>query len=110
MEGETKSFFTPGPPVIEEQWVSEVGSGSAVLNAKIAPGNLATSYRVEYGSSEAYGQKSAELSLPAGTAPVTVSVPLSELPESSAFHARFVAENELSKLEGSLRWATIWCL
>jgi hypothetical protein len=37
--------------------------------------------------------------LPAGTAPVTVSVPLSELPESTAFHARFVAENELSKLE-----------
>ena len=46
VEGETKSFFTPGPPVIEEQWVSEVGSGSATLNAKIAPGNLATSYRV----------------------------------------------------------------
>jgi hypothetical protein len=56
VEGETKSFFTPGPPVIEEQWVSEVGSDSAVLNAKIAPGNLATKYRLEYGSTEAYGQ------------------------------------------------------
>jgi hypothetical protein len=100
VEGETKSFFTPGPPVIEEQWVTEVGSGSATLNARIAPGNLATKYRLEYGSSEAYGQKSAELSLPAGTAPVTVSVPLSELPESSVFHARFVAENALSELEG----------
>ena len=100
VEGETKSFFTPGPPAISEEQVSAVGRSGATLTAKIDPDNLPTRYRVQYGSSEAYGHESAPFTLPRGIAPVSVSVGLTGLAEGSGFHARFVAENEASELAG----------
>ena len=100
VEGETKSFFTPGPPAISEERVSAVGRNGATLSAKIDPDNLPTRYRVQYGSSEASGHESAPFTLPRGIAPVSVSVALTGLAEGSGFHARFVAENEATELAG----------
>ena len=55
------------------------------------PNRLATTYRVEYGTTVAYGSQTTGVSAGAGSSAVAVSVPLSGLTSSTTYHARLVA-------------------
>ena len=94
------AFTTSGPPAILEQYVSEVGFTSAVVNAELAPHGLATTYRVEYGASQAYGQDSGTLEIPPAAGTTHVSLTLTGLQPGAAVHFRFLAENAVSSLAG----------
>jgi NHL repeat len=93
--GATKSFTTPSPVTIEELFPSGVSTTSATANATINPGGAKTTYRVEYGTTEAYGKvvPVPDASAGAGTADLKVSQPLQGLKPATTYHFRFVAEN-----------------
>jgi hypothetical protein len=81
------------PPTVEEESVLDVAATSATLQAKIDPQGSETTYRFEYGTSEAYGS-----SIPApdglvgsGSAGVTLSAHPQDLLPRTAYHYRVVA-------------------
>ncbi len=81
------------PPAIEETSVLDVAATSATFQAKIDPQGNETTYRFEYGTSEAYGA-----SIPApdgivgeGSIGVAVSAHAQDLLPSTTYHYRVVA-------------------
>ncbi len=81
------------PPVVEEEAVSNVAGTSATLQAKIDPQGSETTYRFEYGTSEAYGSS---IPVPdgivgSGSAGVRVTAHPQDLSPSTEYHYRVVA-------------------
>jgi hypothetical protein len=66
--GAVKSFEPAGPPGISNEAVSEVNTDGARISGTINPNGGFTSYRIEYGTTEAYGK--------------SVPVPDAELPNN----------------------------
>jgi hypothetical protein len=93
--GATKSFTTPEPVRLGDTFASGVGTTSAVANATIDPGGAQTTYRVEYGTTPAYGKVAPvpDASAGSGTAGLQVSQALQGLKPDTTYHFRFVAEN-----------------
>jgi NHL repeat-containing protein len=93
--GATKSFTTPSPVEISDLFPSNVGTIGATVNATIDPGGAKTTYRVEYGMSEAYGEVAPvpDASAGSGTAELKVSQALQGLEPDTTYHFRFGAEN-----------------
>ncbi len=92
--GAPETFSTlPEPPAITGETSSDVGSTEAKLTAQIDPEGLPISYRVEYGTSEAYGSSTPEVSIPAAQSAAGVEVWLSGLEPGTPYHYRFVAMN-----------------
>ena len=92
--------LTIARPVVTEEGVSGVGSVVATAGGELDPGSLESCYRVEYGTSVAYGQSAPEVSrpevcVPAGAGPVAVGVDLSGLAPGTTYHFRIVARNAL---------------
>jgi hypothetical protein len=107
--GEAKSLdaqLTTGPaaPLVEEASVEAVGTNEATVTAKINPRGGQTTYHLEYGTTNAYGQSTAE-SAPFGFASDNgkhpVSVHIGGLAPGTAYHFRFVASNEISATNGA---------
>jgi hypothetical protein len=80
-------------PVVSNESSSNVGQTGATLSAQIEAGGEQTSYRLEYGTSEAYGSSTPEASLGDPTGPVGVQVHLTGLQSGATYHFRFVATN-----------------
>jgi hypothetical protein len=83
------------PPAVELSSLSDRTAGSVGLNGKVTPFGQQTVYRFEYGATTAYGSS---VPVPAGAAgkgyvPRSVSVNISGLTASTAYHYRLVAEN-----------------
>jgi hypothetical protein len=81
------------PPVIEDESVLDAAGTSATLQATINPKGSETTYRFEYGTSEAYG---AQAPIPDGfvganSAGVTVSAEMQGLAPATTYHYRVVA-------------------
>ena len=85
--------FTTGdlPPSVSNTSLSSVTMTAAAISGDVSPNRLATTYRVEYGTSAAYGSLTAPVSAGSGGAAVAVSVPLSGLTPATDYHARLVA-------------------
>jgi hypothetical protein len=92
--GPDKTLEETPPAVIDGPWATEVTSTSATLAARINPEGANTSYRLEYGTSTAYGQ-GFEGNAGAGTAFVAVGGYLVEgLRPNTTYHYRVVTVNE----------------
>jgi hypothetical protein len=91
-DGQESAFTTRGP-IISNEFANEIGSNRALAHAKIDPGGEATTYRVEYGTTTAYGSSTPTVELEAGESPVAVAVHLPGLQPLTTYHFRFVAEN-----------------
>jgi hypothetical protein len=102
--GQALSFATAGLPLISAQSVEEVGPTDAIVSAKLNPNWAKTTYHVEYGTTNAYGQSTAE-SLPIGfegdDSDHTVSVHIGGLAPGTAYHYSFVATNVAGSAEGT---------
>jgi DNA-binding beta-propeller fold protein YncE len=94
------SLFTVTKPVVAEEGVSHSAPTTADVGASIDAAGLPTTYSVEYGTSEAYGQSTPEQSMGNGTEAVAVSAALAELRPSTSYHFRFVARNEVGTTVG----------
>lgn len=80
-------------PVVEEEAVLDVAGTSATLQAQIDPEGSETTYRFEYGTSEAYGSS---IPVPdglvgSGSVGVTVSAHPQDLLPSTTYHYRVLA-------------------
>lgn len=89
------TFSTPPPPEVSAAEAVNIGLKGAELTAKVNPRGYSTSYRFEWGTTNAYGNV---LPVPegeagSGTSPVAVSVPLSGLEEDAEYHFRLVANS-----------------
>lgn len=95
--GEAGAF---GPPEIATEPPLAISYTEATVRARINPEGFATTYKVEYGTSEAYGQNSAQAIVPAGAEPVPVQATLSGLEPGVQYHYRFVATNAVTTVAG----------
>jgi hypothetical protein len=80
------------PALIDGPWASEVTSTTATLAARINPEGLSTSYRLQYGTSTAYGHEFTG-NLSAGTEFVAVGYHVQELTPGTTYHYRVVTVN-----------------
>ncbi len=90
------------PPVLGEAWVSDVASSSATFNAQINPEGAETTYRFEYGTSEAYGSSIplAIAEVGSGASAVTVQAHPQGLQPGTTYHFRVVAASPGGVEEG----------
>jgi hypothetical protein len=84
---ETPAALVDGPSA------ADVTSTSATLAAKIDPQGASTSYRLEYGTSTAYGHVLSG-NVGGGVEFVPISYPIQELTASTTYHYRLVTSNE----------------
>jgi hypothetical protein len=89
-----------GPPTIATKAAFPVFYAEATVRARINPEGFGTTYRVEYGTSDAYGQSSAEASLSSGEAGIEVAVSLSGLEPATSYHYRVLATNAVGTTTG----------
>jgi hypothetical protein len=95
--GLSKHFYTDAAPVISSFSAASVSANGAELTARISPSGAETRYRVEYGTTVAYGGVAP---IPAGTLTTElgtaqeVTVPIGGLEPTSIYHFRVVAENQ----------------
>ncbi len=73
--------------------VGDITQTQATVRGAVNPNGAATTWRVEYGPTSAYGPQTADQSIGAGTAPVSVSALLSPLSAGTTYHYRVVAIN-----------------
>ena len=74
-------------------YTQSVNSTAATLTGGVYPNGLDTSWWVEYGPTNAYGQHTAPVDLGPGAAPVSVTGQLTSLLPSTTYHYRLVAQN-----------------
>ena len=92
-DGADAYFTTSGPPQITPQSTSAITHEAAMLNAKLDPGELETTYRFQYGTTTAYGSETTAGKLAPGEGLQAVSAPLTGLQIGTVYHYRLVAEN-----------------
>ncbi len=89
--GPDGTFKTLGPPTAQTGPVTRLSTSTAVVSGKVNPLGLAATYWIEYGRTASYGLRTGTGTLPAGTADVTLSFPLSRLAPGVRYHYRIVA-------------------
>jgi hypothetical protein len=107
--GEVKTVdrqFTSGlsTPLVEKESVLAVGNTDATVSASVNPRGGETTYHVEYGTTNAYGQSTSEsvpFGFPADNAGHTFSVHIGGLQPGTAYHFRFVATNSAGPTQGT---------
>ncbi len=99
IDGPDETLTTIPPVHIDGEWVSEVASTSATLNAEINPLGTSTAYRVEYGTSTAYGEALSG-NVGEGSSDVLVSIHRQDLQPSTTYHYRVTTINSLGTVEG----------
>jgi hypothetical protein len=87
------------PALVEGPWATSVTATSVTLSAQVNPLGAPTSYRLEYGSSEAYGHVFAG-GAGEGMGYVPVSFHVQGLEAATTYHYRLVSESEVGKIEG----------
>jgi hypothetical protein len=94
--GPAVTFKTlPVAPTIASESVEDVEASAATLRAEIVPGGAETTYRFEYGASEAYGQSTPEsASIGADDTAHAATARVTGLQPATTYHYRVVAGNE----------------
>jgi len=83
----------PTPPGVSTSAATSITRTTATIPGSVDPNGAATTYHVEYGTTDAYGLQTAAAGAGAGTAPVAVSVALTGLTANTTYHYRLVATN-----------------
>jgi hypothetical protein len=87
--------------VVEDESAPHVGATEATVSAHILAGGIATSYRVDYGTTTAYGSSTALISIGSPSETVAVTARLANLDPSAQYHYRFVALNVYGSAVGT---------
>jgi hypothetical protein len=88
-------------PTVTTGPAERVATSSATVTGTVTPNGAATVYRVEYGTSTSYGLSTGDRNAGAGTAAVSVRVPISGLTPDTDYHYRLVAENNEGIAKGN---------
>jgi hypothetical protein len=101
--GAEKSFKTPQEPLAETTVPEAVGYSNATLNGTIDPHGTKTGYYFEYGTSQSYGARTAEVTAGSGTSDVPAAQTVGFLAEHTTYHFRVVAKTEYGTTYGDDR-------
>lgn len=94
--------FTTPTSAPSFQVAATAGEEDATLRAAINPeGQAVSGYHFEWGTTDAYGNSSPSVGLPAGSAPVAVSAVLSGLTPGQTYHYRLLATNATGTTTGT---------
>ncbi len=102
-DGVDHEFTIPYYAEVKGERVSGVGTTEATLNGEVQPVGVQTTYYFEYGTTMAYGSKTAETSVGSGGEFVAVSAPLTGLALGTSYHYRLVATNSRGTTMGEDR-------
>jgi hypothetical protein len=91
--GGDRAFTTAGAPSAVTGSVSAVTTTAAKLAGSVTPNGQATSWYFEYGTTTGYGSKTSAKSAGSGAKATAVSVTVTGLRASTAYHYRLVATN-----------------
>ena len=91
--GADRSFVTSSKPSAVTGASSSVGPTSATLSGTVNPQDRSTGWWFEYGTSTAYGSRTAEQNAGSGVGDVPVSVTVAGLTPGTTFHYRLVVRN-----------------
>lgn len=91
--GTDRTFTTAGnpPPGVSTGPATQIAKNSATLTGVVSPNKQATTYYFQYGTSTAYTGQTIAATVPAGTAPVTVTANVQGLEAQTIFHYRIIA-------------------
>jgi hypothetical protein len=90
------------PPAVESEGAADVTAESASLLAQIDPDDEETTYRFEYGTSEAYGQSTPESSpIGSGLSGLSVTAHIQGLQAATTYHYRVVATSAVGQTLGA---------
>ena len=98
--GADATFTTSSAPVVVAADASPVAVTTATLRGQVTPNGLATSWWFEYGTSTAYGTKTATHSAGSGTTARSVSDGITKLKAGTTYHFRLVAQNSSGRVFG----------
>ncbi len=98
--GADKTLVPAAAPVVAMRAASGIHDTSLTLNAAVNPSGQRTTAWFDYGTTTAYGSKSAAKSVGAGTASTNVSIAISGLAPGHVYHVRVVASNAGGKTTG----------
>jgi hypothetical protein len=90
-----------GPPIVRTGPTISVSPRAAVVGGGVNPQNAATSYRVEYGKTNAYGLSTAAVPAGSGSDEIAVSASLAGLEPDTTYHYRLVATSPLGEVAGA---------
>ena len=93
----------PPTPFIESQGAISASATEATLGAQINPEGFATSFRVDYGPTAAYGASTPVESVGSDEAPHAVRAQIKNPTPGTEYHFRFVATNAVGTTEGNDR-------
>lgn len=99
--GTEKVFSTTGKPTVETKPATSIGKTEAALKGVVNPRGFEAKYYFEYGTTEAYGSKTAEASAGSGTSNVEESKTITGLTANTKYYFRIVASNTKGTAEGS---------
>jgi hypothetical protein len=99
--GADKSFSTPQEPQAETGAPSAVGYETAALSGAINPRGTNTGYYFEYGTSQAYGEETAEITVGSGTSDIQAAQTVSHLAQDTTYHFRLVATTLYGNIYGA---------
>jgi hypothetical protein len=85
--------FAAGPPVVTAGTPGLTSLGIAKLEGTIDPNGSSTTYKVEYGKTKLYGQKTQTFTIASGTGAVPFSINLPGIEQMSTYHFRVSATN-----------------
>jgi hypothetical protein len=93
--------FTSAPPSATTSGASNVGTGTATLNAEVDPDGLATSAFFQYGTTTAYGHSTTALSAGSAEGASSFVSNVSGLAPATTYHFRVVAESSAGPSDGA---------
>lgn len=99
--GADKSFSTPQEPLVETKEPEAVGYDDATLDGAIDPRSTKTSYYFEYGTSQSYGMRTAEVAAGSGTSDVQALQRIDYLAEDTTYDYRIVATTSYGSTYGA---------
>ncbi len=99
--GSDGTFTTDAPPSVKTGVTQSVTAVSAVVTGTINPRGRASNVWFEYGTSTAYGSKTATQSAGFGTSDMTVSATISGLGIGKTYHYRIVGQSDAGTVHGA---------
>ncbi len=93
----------PVPPAATTGTAKDVTQTTATLTGAVDPKGAATTYHLEYGTSDSYGLSTAEKSAGSGSGSVSVEAAISGLTNATTYHFRVVATNPAGVARGADR-------